>query len=667
MPEPMTPENRQGVNQSQSSDALSQQAELESLRSRELEPIEYTKLNALGYVRELENAEGSREEENSVQWPLSIQLQTLTSREVAMRYPVGALVGFGGARPFPNMVNGKGGWYEHVPVSYGFEARTFKNNRAGEFDDPFITVVRLGDKAERESEVKNVGNFKREIVARMKFAGLYGHVFKKSIENIPGLASLYLASVDVKPEDLEAILTLPAAPEDFGETLKSVGGVEYPKDVAMGRMMMSAMAIFNAVGLSEKPDLFNRFVSLPGWQQHVMRDTSEFQKWFGVPSEWKPGMTENNDNWRQVSEDKRRTKNTWKEEIQHRGELTKWGNVFVRDPDASEGSEEATSRMFKKKVAEFLGDSETAKQATELAWKYFKLFASADFVAYEWYYDNGKDSSGKLIRESGLHATIPLGGDTSSDFGKPMHPDAYLEFYHGFDRGGVPRGAYGKIKPLATDVLRALTFGDNYKLPNGTTLKDRPSLYELLFTHGLKPDEIDFRRLPERAIISPYLRFFMANAGSEYGGGSFDMLSEKVTSPDPYLSPAFWEKLKSKVHVGITKENVAWVNYTKNNGNIPLHLPETKELEDYKLEMIRVMLDGIFAEEVSRKWDSRPENWGAPKSDKIFSGEVGKGIPGQEKTPFYVSHRIIDIANSAINGLNYEYDRLDRIRNKFLK
>ena len=664
MPADMSAENKPGNTQPESHEDPSRQAELEALRSHELEPIEYTKLNAIGYVREFERAEGSRNEENSVQWPLTIQLQTLTTREVVMKFPIGALVGFGKARLFPHLINGNGGWYENAPSSYGFETRTFRNKNAGEFDDPYTTVVRLGSNEQREAEMEEIGDFKRQIIARMKFAELYGHMFKRNIENISGLASLYLASVDVKPEDLEAIFTLPASPEDFGETLVSAGGVEYPKDVAMGRMIVSAMAIFNAVGLSEKPGLFNQFVNLPGWKQHVIAGGGDFQTWFGNPGEWIPNITDANEDLSKISEDKKRTKDTWKEETEKgvRGELTKWGNVFVRENDAEDGSEESLSRLFKKKVTEFLGNSKTAEEATELAWKYFKLFAAADFVAYEWYYDNGKNKEGKTIRQPAIHATIPLGGDTSSDFGKPMHPDAYLEFYHSLDRGGIPRGAYGKIKPLAVDVLRALTFGDKYKLPDGSLI-DKPSLYDLFYIRGLTPDQIKFTRLPERAIISPYLRFFMANAGSEYGGGSFDMLSEKVTSPDPYLSPAFWEKLKSKVHVGITKEDVAWFNFIKDNGEKPYVVPssDSKELNEYKLGIIRTMLDGIFAEEISRKWDEEPEIWGPGTNIGRW-----KGLPEAESRQYPISWRIIATANQTIPDLKYSLERLERIRKQLL-
>lgn len=647
----MSPENRPEQNQSQIPDQGSEREQLESLRSREIEPIEFTKLNTLSYVEILEKADGAREEENTVQWPLSIGLQTLTAREVAMNRSVEVLQHYAKARPRPDItINGQSGWYENVPASYGFEVRTFKNKRATtEFDDPFITVVRLGVNEERTIEAENIRDFTRNVLARMKFAGLYGHVFKRNIENASGLATLYLASADIKQDDLKSLLTLPAAPEDLvsNQELKSQGGIVYPKETALGDMMVSAWAIFNAVGLSEKPQLFDQFTSLPGWKKHVMSNPDLGAIWFGDPKEWaKIKDLKNNDSWRsEPDKNKLRTKDTWVMERENKTRLglAQWGNIFVRE-------NKDDIEAFKTKAVEYLGGSETAKQAVELGWKYFRLFAAADFVGYEWYYDEKK----------GVHATIPLGGDTTSDFGKAIHPDAYLEFYNANERGGIPRGAYGKIEPFAVDVLRGLVFGDEYKLPDGKEVT-RPSLYDLLYVHGLKPDEVLFDKLPDRAIISPYLRFFMANPGSEFGGGSFDMLTDKITSPDPYLSPAFWEKLKSKVHVGITKENVAWVNFTKNGGREPYKIPDSEEVNRYKLNIIRTMLDAIFAEEISRKWDAEPEKWGP-----VNSSGKWEGTPSPEARQYPISWRIIATANEVLGGLNYTTADLEKIRNEFL-
>ena len=639
----------------------------EALRSREIEPIGSLELTTLKLVERHEKAEGSREEENIIQWPLSTHLQQLVVQEINMSNSTVVLENYAEAKP----VVGKPGWYTNVSPSYGFEVQVvkvvdeyLKDKDGKEYKDKLgrpipITShyedrIRLGTDRERDARVDRIQKFTGNVIARLKFSGLYGHVFKRSIENIPGLASLYLATVDVKPGDIKSLLTLPAVPEDRGKELTNQGGVKYEQDTAMGDMIVSAWAIFNAVGLSEKPELFKQFVDLKGWNRHVLADPSKSAEWFGNPSGWA----------KDVESGGRRESGDWDKEKGSRGHLTHWGNVFVRE-------DFETPREFRRKVIEYLGGSETAKQAVELGWRYFKLFASADYVGYEWYYDNKRGE---------VHATIPLGGDVASDFGKAMHPDAYLEFYRANSRGAVPRGAYGKIKPFAVDVLRGMIFGENYVGPDekrlgqakkidgkdkvdsgGVVETERVSLYDLLYVHGLKSDQIDFGKLPDRALIGPYLRFFMSNAGGEYGGGSFDILTDKITSPDPYLTPVFWEKLKSKVHVGITKENVAWANFTKSGGKEPYKIPEPKEVDKYKLDIIRTMLDAVFAEEISRKWDEKPELWGSGTN-------VGrwKGVAESEKRQYPVSWRIIAIANQTINGLEYDLSRLEKVRKEFL-
>lgn len=635
---------------SPSENPLQDQQELaELLRSREIEPIEFLELSTLGFVEILEKAEGGREEEGSVQWPLSVHLQQLVTQGVAMKRSTSVLVNYGHAQEVP----GKPGWYTKVPTSYGFDSESVrvKDGDAIRFEE---RVLLEGD-TKREERAKRIDKFTRDVLARMKFAGLYGHMFKKSIESISNLATIYLGSVDIKPEDMEALVTLPASPEDSGKILKSVSGVEYPQDKALGRMMTTAWQIFNAVGLSEKPELFMQFISQSGWQKVVgAGDAALFREWFGNPTAWKSSA--NPETWTS-GQTNVRTEKTWEGENRDgkRGSLTKWGNIFVRE-DSFE-----MPRDFRKEVAQYLGGSETAKQAVELGWKYFRLFAAADFVGYEWYLHEVKDDRGNVTGHE-LHAKIPLGGDVTADFGKAIHPEAYLEMYHKNSRGAVPRGEYGKIKPLAVDILRAMNFGDNYTLPNGMVLKDRPSLYDLLFVHGLQPDEINFNKLSDRALISPYLRFFMSSCGREYGDGSFDIMTDKIGSPDPYLSPAFWEKLKSKLHVGITKETVAWNNFMKSGANY--RMPSPGEVEEYKLEMIRTFLDGLFAEEISVAWDTRAENRGAEAEVRILNKEA-KGIPKVEKKARYASHRIIDAANEAISGLAYSYDRLIDVRKEF--
>lgn len=613
----------------------------------EREPVPFMELQTLGLLGEIEKAEGSRQEEGAIEWPLTIQLQNLTSRKIGMQYPIDVLVGYGGAKKITGEGLESGNWHVGVPASFGFESEPVSvGGRLRE-------AVDLGDDTKRKELVNRIEKFTRGVFSRMKFANLYGHLFKKSIESVNNLATMYLASVDIGREDMSALLTLPACPEDFGETLESIGGIKYKPDMALGKMIISAWQIFNATGLSEKPELFKDFVNKPGWKVNVVASGNDniFKQWFGDLEKWAPGITDRRSwNPKLVT---RRGLQTVQNEKENRGSLTEWGNVFVREESFE------IPQLYRKTVAEFLGDSKTAKKAVDMAWKYFRLLGSADFVGYEWYFDD---------KDRKLHAAIPLGSDYTSDLGKIMRPDEYNEFYHKNSRGGLPRGAYGKVSPFAVDALRGINFGNNYELPVGFKSPDganiceqRPSLYELLFVIGVPPEKINFKKLSERAIQSPFLRWFMAAKGDEFGKGSFDKTSSKIESPEPFLNAATWEKLVSDFHVGITKENVAWVNFVRNNATEQYKLPEDEDVRQYRLEGIRTLMDGIFADEVSIKWDDKPENWGAE-----FLGKLGvRGIPKKKMVGEYISHKIINVANQAVPDLNYSIDRLEQVRKNF--
>lgn len=636
----------------------------------EREPVPFMELQVLGLLDNLEKAEGDRQEEGSVEWPLTIQLQGLVSRRASVRYPIKVLENYGRASKVTDKNLGDGNWYSGVPSSFGFESKIIVD-ASGNLRE----VVDLGNDDQNNEKnrgklAERIKKFTRNVFARMEFSSLYGHLFKKNIEAISNLATLYLASVDVGREDLKALLTLPACPEDFGKELESMGGIKYETETALGHMIVSAWQIFNATGLSEKPRLYKDFVGgtgKAGWQKNVVAAGKEEiqEQWFGNPDNWTPGLATREEwylskdrNARWDGKTSKGERNTLEEEKAAgvRGELTKWGNIFVREESYANPVE------YREKVIEFLGGSVTARKAVELAWRYFRMFGSADFVGYEWYAEYVKDpKTGQKTKDIVIHAAIPLGSDFTSDLGKIIRPDEYFEFYHKNARGGLPRGAYGKVRPFVVDVLRGIQFGDGYKLPDGRVLTDRASLYELLFIYGVPPENLDYDKLPERAIQSPYLRIFMAAKGAEFGMGSFDKTSAKIESPEPFLSPAFWEKLMSDFHVGITKENVAWRTFIRNNGAKPYKLPEEMEVRQYRLEGIKTILDAIFAEEITKKWDEKPENWGAD-----FLGKLGvRGITKKGAVGKYIVQKIIDAANEAIPDLHYSIDRLEEVRKRF--
>ena len=176
--------------------------------------------------------------------------------------------------------------------------------------------------------------------------------------------------------------------------LLKVSGVEYKSETALGKMIVSAWQIFNATGLSEKPELFKKFVAQPGWKANIGVSMGKRFSNNGLvilifrlqsdPKGWTPGLV-SREGWnpsKPVRWDGSE-KNTLKGNGTRgsRGPLLQWGNIFVRE-DSYENPV-----LYRKAVAEFLGIRDRQK-AVELAWRYFRLFGSADFVGYEWYAKN---------------------------------------------------------------------------------------------------------------------------------------------------------------------------------------------------------------------------------------------------------------------------------------
>lgn len=615
--------------------------------------------------------------EYKVGYSFTLRVQEIWARAGRFEEPVESFT-WAGAKEIEILTpDGKTGtgFYSGLTPDYGLESRYFLIGNEDDKDHPpkLIRGVRLGTEDERKTESETDNRFIEQVIARIKFSTFFG-MFKANSESLANLTSFYLATSHVNPENMEAEFCLDALPQDQAKRLISKGGVEFPKKTGLGRMMSVAQQIFEATGLCEKPEAYKNFIKPPGFGRVVSPDLVEKQKvmkdWFGDPEVEGQGWKNppNPDTWK-PGEYNVRDEDTWKEEDGTRGILTK-RNVFAGDLESDE------VREYKDNVAEFLGGSATAKLAVDLAFKNYRLFASADMVGYEWYLVKGEgvDETGKPVPD-GLIVKIPLGGDQTGDFGKIVRPREYLTFYAETQRGGIPRGAYGKegygkkLTPLAVDVLRGISI-----TKKGETSKG--SMYKLMFEDGLWPDELDYNKLPDRALISPYLRMFMAVCGPEYGEGSFDILTDKIDpGPEKYLNPAFWQTLQKKLYVGIKKETVGWYNYVKNNGTVPYTQclpPEGKEgdkvIEKYRLDVMRLVLDAIFAEEGSRKWDKEPDK-GRGATQALRLGKKSKDVLGvaivPEKDVIYLSHEIIDVANNTISGLNYSPDRLEEVRRNF--
>jgi len=610
-------------------DAFAQRAIAESmLSSRERrEPFEVFPANQLrkqteALLRRFEDAR-SRSEEQMFDWPLLGSVREIDQRADILKVSADSIV-----EDFAAEKTNEVGWYVGVPVEYAVQRKWMDIPReafravdeSGETIKSWQIVehklaINLGNETERRAEAEKLTKYADEVRARLKNADMW-HYYIQHIEDIGGLTKFYFLANPITPQDLERDWNASSSPEENAEALKTVGEVVFDKDKALGQMQDSVFSLLELIGYSEKEEWFKWLLNSKG-MEHIINlslDNAEkeqlIKKWFGKPDEW-------------TKIKNRKGVDTVDGEKASRGLLTERGDIFVR------GDEPDNIRLIKERIVEFLGGSETAKLATELAWRKFRFYGCASTLGLEWIYDE-KGNKKKAL--------IDLGTDSSDDMGKVIHPDGYQIYYAGKGRGGGPIGSLGRIKPYATDVLRATTIED-YKLPDGTVLPI-VSLWELKWKYGIRLGDVNFNRLPDRSLIGPYLRMFMAAKGSEFGGGSFDtMTDEKISSPESFLTPGFWHTLWRNLDVGTTKAVVAF-----SGGSI--EYPTDDELKNYKLEQVRVFLDGLFSQPLAKKWDASPDAWGSP----LVGGD-------REMMPASVTDRIIVIAKSAIPELNYSKKR----------
>lgn len=614
-------------------DAFAQRAIAESmLSSRERrESFEVLPANQLrrqteALLRHFESAR-SRSEEQMFDWPLLGSVREIYQRAGILEVPADSIV-----KDFAAEETNEAGWYLGIPVEYATQRKWMpisreafravdesgKTTKSWQIVEHKLTV-NLGSETERSVEAEKLTKYAEEVRARLKNADMW-HYYIQHIEDIGGLTKFYFLANPITPQDLERDWNASLSPEENTEALETIGGVVFDKDKALGQMQDSVFSLLELIGYSEKKEWFKWLLSSKG-MEHIINsslDNAEkeqlIEKWFGKSDEW-------------MEIKKRKGVETADQEVQDkkRGLLTERGNLFVR------GDEPDNIRLIKERIVEFLGGSETAKLATELAWRKFRFYGCASTLGLEWIYDE-KGNKKKAL--------IDLGADSSDDMGKVIHPDGYQIYYAGKGRGGGPIGSLGRIKPYATDVLRATTIED-YKLPDGTVLPI-VSLWELKWKYGVRLGDTDFNRLPDRALIRPYLNMFMAAKGSEFGGGSFDtMTDEKISSPEPFLTPGFWHTLWRNLDVGTTKAVVAF-----SGGSI--EYPTDDGLKNYKLEQVRVFLDGLLSQPLARKWDSEKGTYGKSSMGGLLSEEW------QTKR---ITERIVTVANSSIPSLNYQGKR----------
>lgn len=543
-----------------------------------------------------------------------------------------------GAEP----VEGYDGWYTGFSIGdYALERRPVEVKRiiSEERDASGKTVkttarnekkmsYRLGSDTEREQETEKIAKYAASVEARLKF-GSMRHMYFQNIENIGGLANFYFIANMITREDLEAYYNMPFAGE-IGRVVTK-GGVEIggernekEKGKELGQMVELAQRLYEVVGLSEDPTKFvNELKNSEGWGLIINHGLPQDEQdkicseWFGTPEQWKK------------TEDGRRFDDGEKTidlESANRGKLTKNGNILRGDtPEHIQEIREA--------VAEFLGGGEAAKLAENLGWWQFRITEQASYYGCQMY----KDEKGRWTW------TTEMGGDVSSDEVKVINPAAYQDVYTRKGRGGGPVGSLQKIKPFAVDVYRGIAFEKGYVLPDGSTVDHDISLRELIWKHGLRLGQVNYKALPERPILRPYLSMFMA--GREKIGTFVTETDESIMSPEMFLTPGFWHNIWKSLDVGITTAVV----YKGNLENASKDPNKATTVKEYKLSHIRAFLDGMLSTPLAKKWDTRPEEFGEYGA-LPFTGD-------KEWASKTTTDRIILIANEIIPELKYSNTR----------
>jgi hypothetical protein len=499
-------------------------------------------------------------------------------------------------------------------------------------------AYRLGSDEERGQETEKIGRYAASVESRLKF-GSMRHMYFQNIENINGLAIFYFVSNMITREDLDAYYNMPFAGEIGRVVTKGgveIGREEGEKGKELGQMIDLAQRLYEAVGLSEDPTKFlNELKNSKGWDLVIDPNLSQAEKdavskeWFGDYNNW----TRMEDGRRFDSREAvdggsgvRTVENETRDG--YRGKITKNGNIFRGDtPEHIQETRAA--------VVEFLGGGKAAELAENLGWWQFRITEQASCYGCQMY----KDEGGKWIWMT------EMGGDVSSDEVKTINPAAYQDVYTRKGRGGGPIGSLQKIKPFAVDVYRGVMFEKGYKLPDGTVIDHDISLRELVWKHGLRLGQVNYKALPERPILRPYLSMFMA--GREKIGTFVTETDESIMSPEMFLTPGFWHSLFRSLDVGITTAVV----YKGNLEGASKDPNKSATVKEYKLSHIRAFLDGVLSTPLAKKWDTRPEEYGEASAIP-FAGD-------KEWFSKTITDRMITLANNVIPGLNYSNNRVN--------
>ena len=406
-------------------------------------------------------------------------------------------------------------------------------------------ITRFGTKEERRAHTEAVRTTRQEIEVRHQIHENW-HFYHFYREAIGKLSEMYFQSTP-SAEAIDLILNLPFNKDEKQESLAGVKFRNFGDKVEM------AMRLYYINSICQKPERLTQLMETPGWKI-IFPDDNLIKDWIGEPGKWlpeaykDPGAAEPNalketplgsirsketlkqengfykvvelpdGTTREYTEadDKRIKDGRWEDgtdgiirkEQEHfsekdvRGFLTR-RNMFAQSNPTDANIHEAIQRFLGFRGGEDANETDNlaAQSAQSLAYRLFKLWLIADNEGYEIYRQEDKT---KAPAELGIFEGKELefqNGPASSDFSKLTYPSLYnlknrrRKLTSATSRDYGPKGSFGKVPRLTTDMLRMTTS----KVENGAGGANTLSFYEQWWGYEADPENnlprVEARRL----------------------------------------------------------------------------------------------------------------------------------------------------------------------------
>jgi len=384
--------------------------------------------------------------------------------------------------------------------------------------------VNKRNKAEISNALARIEAFSRFSVAVGQFINTGGSVDKMA-GNFTNPTPYTL-----RTDDFEAIFNYPAVVEegDLPVGLQDEFRMS-PEAVPFGTKIDTAYRLYQLIGLCEKPTNFKALMNSPGAK--FIKDGKTDEEIENVLGEW--------ETWSQTN----REEETYKSE--HRGLLTKHGNIFAREETEDE------FKSVHEAIANFVGD----RGAQETARYMMEATGEAAELGLETFWKKKVVGSGRATQTINELVVVMAGYPNTSDLVKIYHPN---EWQHKKTKNKAVAGTpntRGKFGRLAVSGFKFMSFEpENLKVGSEDEYKKR-SVYEAMWGYGKegtavyeKPyrlGEIPWKDIPRYEYRDWMLRVFYA--GREKG--MFDLMRTEDHDLSAMMSPAFWRGLNETMGV----------------------------------------------------------------------------------------------------------------------